>query len=163
MKLEDYEYGWNNGKPVMNKFKLSNKEKRKALIVAEIAFREMAEMTRIGSGDDQAYVDAAYEELSRNPNYKNLVKVVFEILKQRKKKYEERITKVDVAVSECCENCDNQVINIMGELVCSLNRWPDTFRSDSAGEIIADCHCKYVVRKHPLLVIQEINKQEVEK
>lgn len=78
-----FEYGWDNGKLVLDKQKLTKRDKELVKAVMDTAFHEMAERTRMGSGDDQAFVDTAYEQLVKEPIYKILVEVVFKLLKQQ--------------------------------------------------------------------------------
>jgi len=43
--------------------------------VTNLAFREMGERTRAGSGDDQAYVDEEYARLQNDPDAQRLVRI----------------------------------------------------------------------------------------
>jgi hypothetical protein len=79
----NYEYGWWNGKLKMDEKPLTKKEEAILKKMTEIAFREMGERTRMGSGDDQAYVDGLYEQLKKDNNSKILVEIVFKLCKQR--------------------------------------------------------------------------------
>ena len=77
-----FDYGWENGKLVMEKKPLTKKEEELLQEIKEIAFKEMGERTRAGSGDDQAYVDRLYNELKKDKNSQILVEIVFKLCKQ---------------------------------------------------------------------------------
>ena len=76
-KKQLFEYGWENGKLIMEENPLTKEEEELLQEIKEIAFREMGERTRIGSGDDNAYVDGLYNKLKKDNNSKILVKIVF--------------------------------------------------------------------------------------
>ena len=75
-------YGWMNGKLLMEEKKLTEKDKSLLSEIREIAFKEMGERTRAGSGDDQAYVDGLYNQLKKDKNSQILVEIVFRLCKQ---------------------------------------------------------------------------------
>ncbi len=77
-----FEYGWSNGKLDMEKTPLTKEEEELLKEIKEIAFREMGERTRIGSGDDNAYVEGLYDELKKDKNSQILVEIVFKLCKQ---------------------------------------------------------------------------------
>jgi len=81
--MAEFEYGWRMGKLVLEETKLTEKERNLLPDLTRVAFREVAERTRIGSGDDGAYVEAAYNEMELKGQYKTLVEVVVKLLKQR--------------------------------------------------------------------------------
>ena len=68
-----FEYGWENGKLLMEKTPLSKEDIDLLNEIIDIAFIEMGERTRMGSGDDQAYVDGLYNKLKQDNNSKILV------------------------------------------------------------------------------------------
>jgi len=82
--MRKWKYGWSNGKQNMEIKSLSKKEEELLQEITEIAFREMGERTRAGSGDDQAYVDGLYNDLMKDNNSKVLVRIVFRLCKQSK-------------------------------------------------------------------------------
>ena len=81
-----FEYGWENGELLMDKQVLSKEDTELLNKIKEIAFLEMGERTRGGSGDDQAYVDGLYNQLKKDNNSKILVEIVFKLCKQANEK-----------------------------------------------------------------------------
>lgn len=78
-----FEYGWSNGKLLMEQEPLIQSEEELLKEIKELAFREMGERTRAGSGDDQAYVNSMYDELKKDMNSNLLVsRIVFRLCKQ---------------------------------------------------------------------------------
>lgn len=77
------EYGWRDGKLILEAEPLTAYEVAALEEITECAFHEMAERTRGGSGDDQFYVDDAYKQMKANKNYAILVEVVYRLLKQK--------------------------------------------------------------------------------
>ena len=78
----NFEYGWGNGKLKMEEVVLTPEETKLLEDITEIAFREMGERTRAGSGDDQAYVEGLYEEMKKVKNNSILVRIVFLLCRQ---------------------------------------------------------------------------------
>ena len=77
-----FEYGWENGKLLMEKIPLSKEDIDLLNSIMDIAFIEMGERTRMGSGDDQYYADGLYNKLKQDNNSKILVEIVFRLCKQ---------------------------------------------------------------------------------
>jgi hypothetical protein len=82
IKKLPFVYGWDNGELAMEKTPLTSEETELLNQITEVAFREMGERTRGGSGDDQWYVDSMYEHLKKDINSNMLVKIVFLLCKQ---------------------------------------------------------------------------------
>lgn len=78
----NFKYGWSDGKLLMNETPLTKEEKELLTKITDIAFQEMGERTRRGSGDDQCYVDELYNQLKKDNNSKILVEIVFKLCKQ---------------------------------------------------------------------------------
>ena len=82
MTEHNFIYGWSDGKLLMDEVPLTKEDEELLIKIQDIAFREMGERTRIGSGDDNAYVDGLYNELIKDNNSKILVEIVFKLCKQ---------------------------------------------------------------------------------
>ena len=80
--MKKFEYGWENGKLLMEKTPLSKEDTKLLNQIMDVSFIEMSERTRMGSGDDQAYVDVLYNMLKQDNNSKILVEIVFRLCKQ---------------------------------------------------------------------------------
>jgi len=77
-----FAYGWDNGKLAMEKTPLTEEEVDLLRRITEVAFWEMGERTRGGSGDDQWYVDSMIEHLKKDKNMEILVRIVFLLCRQ---------------------------------------------------------------------------------
>jgi len=82
-RLNDFEWQKNRIAELEADIKRLKLKREKELLekIKEIAFREMGERTRRGSGDDQAYVDGIYEQLKEDNNSNILVEIVFRLCK----------------------------------------------------------------------------------
>jgi hypothetical protein len=73
--------GWDNGKLALEDPPLTEREKKEMNEFVDLVFRERAERTRMGSGDDQSYVDSTYEDLTKKPLYRELVEIAYKIMR----------------------------------------------------------------------------------
>jgi len=81
---KNWNYGWDNGRLVLEKG-LMKKDEKLIKEITDVAFKEMGERTRMGSGDDQVYVDGLYDKLRTDNTSIMLVRVVCLLCKQLEK------------------------------------------------------------------------------
>jgi hypothetical protein len=81
-KETGWRYGWKDGKLEMEQPPLPVDEEELLKELTDIAFKEIAERTRTGSGDDQAYVNSMYDHLNQDGEARALVRVTFLLCKQ---------------------------------------------------------------------------------
>ena len=117
----DEEIGWRDGKLVMDSIQLSHDELKRLDVIRHLAFGEMAERTRAGSGDDQAYVDEAYSQMidkgnkHYNGNYTTLVEIVFKLMRKdlalaRADEFERIFEQLSIEACETPWTCSKQVL-----------------------------------------------------
>lgn len=75
-----FEYGWRNGNLVIEEKELTMEQVLFLGSLTTAALSEMAERTRMGSGDDSLHVERALEQFKGDKNYLLLVRIVYLLL-----------------------------------------------------------------------------------